>query len=241
MKEMGKTAIVLGATGLTGSILLQKLLINKRYNSIKVFTRKPTGIKHPKIIEIECDLLKLEESKNDFAGDEVYCCIGTTSKKTPDKKIYKQIDFGIPVSAAKLCKENKISKLLIISSIGANAKSSVFYSKTKGEMEQAVLALKISNTYILQPSFIVGDRKEKRTGEKFGIVLSKLVQPLLIGPAKKYRAINADTIANAMIYLANNGFEKQIVSSEELQKIGKSEVSSWQLARSIPGSKQFFS
>ena len=222
MKEKEKTAIVLGATGLTGSILLQKLLHDKRYNSIKVFTRKPTGIKHSKIIEIECDLLKLEESKNDFTGDEVYCCIGTTAKKTPDKRMYKQIDFGIPVSAAKLCKEKRISILLIISSIGANAKSSVFYSKTKGEMEQAVLAFQVPYTYILQPSFIIGDRKEKRAGEKFGIALSKIVQPLLIGPITKYRAINADIIATAMIYLANNGFDGQFVSSEELQKIGKS-------------------
>jgi len=222
VKKTGKTAIILGATGLTGNILLQKLLLDDRYDSIKIFTRKPTGVEHAKLIEIHANLLELEMYKTDFSCNDVFCCIGTTTKKTPNKDLYRQIDFGIPVAAAKLCKENNIPILLIISSIGANAKSSVFYTKTKGEMEQAVLAFQIPNTYILQPSFIVGDRKEKRVGEKLGIALSKLVQPLLLGPAKKYRAIHAETIANAMICLANNGFEKQIVSSEELQKIGKS-------------------
>jgi len=220
MNKKGKIAILLGATGLTGNILLQKLLHDDRYDAIKVFTRKPTGIKHSKLMEMPVNLLELEKYKTDFTSDEVFCCIGTTTKKTPDKKLYKQIDLGIPVAAAKLCKENNIPTLLIISSIGANAKSSVFYSKTKGEMEQAVLAEQIPNTYILQPSFIVGDRKEKRAGEKLGIAFSRLVQPLLIGPAKKYRAIRAETIANAMIYLANHGNDSTVISSDQIQSLG---------------------
>lgn len=220
MKRKGKSAIILGATGLTGSLLLQKLLVDDRYDWIKVFTRKPIGVKHPKLIELPANMLELEKCKDDFVGDEVYCCIGTTAKKTPDKKIYRKIDFGIPVAAARLCAENKISTFIVISSIGANAKSNVFYSRTKGEMEMKVLNQEIKNTYILQPSFVVGDRNENRAGEKFGIVLAKFIKPIMIGPMKKYRAIQADTIANAMIYLANHSLKNVVIPSDEIQLFG---------------------
>ena len=221
MKQKGKVAIILGATGLTGSLLLQKLLLDDRYDCIKIFTRRPTGINHQKLVEIPANLLELEKYNSDFIADEVFCCVGTTAKKTPDKVMYKNIDYGIPVMAAKLCVKNQIPVFIVVSSIGANTKSKVFYSRTKGEMEQEVLKLNISKTYILQPSFIVGARKEKRTGEKVGIVIANLVKPLMFGPFKKYRAIQASTIANAIIYLANNNFPKRIVASDEIQELGK--------------------
>ena len=166
MKKKGKIAIILGATGLTGSILLERLLTDDRYDGIKVFTRKPLGIKHKKLLEIPANLLELEKYAEDFSGDEVYCCIGTTTKKTPDKELYRKIDFGIPVACAKLCLKNNIPTILIVSAIGANPESKIFYNKTKGEMEQAVLKLEIENTFILQPSLILGPRKEQRFGEK---------------------------------------------------------------------------
>ena len=108
MNNKKKTAIILGATGLTGNILLNKLLADDRYRNIKIFTRKPLRFENPKVTEILCDLLDVDSYKDNFFGDEVFCCIGTTTKKTPDKELYKKIDMGIPVSAAKLCKSNGI-------------------------------------------------------------------------------------------------------------------------------------
>lgn len=217
---MGKTAIILGATGLTGNLLLNKLITDDRYREVKIFTRKPTGTTHPKVTEIVGNLLELEQYKNEFIADEVYCCIGTTAKKTPDKSLYRKIDFGIPAAAAKLCKKNNIHTFLVVSAMGAHPKSKIFYNKTKGEMELAVFSEKIPNTYILRPSFIGGKRDEKRLGEKMGIAFAKFIQPLLQGRLKKYRLIEAETIAQAMIYLANTKPGIQIVPSDKIQTFG---------------------
>ena len=104
---MGKTAIILGSTGLTGGKLIEFLLYDKRYTEITLFNRSKIEVSNPKINEYLIDLLELEDYKDDFTADEVYCCIGTTASKTPNKDLYKKIDYGIPVSAAKLCKTNQ--------------------------------------------------------------------------------------------------------------------------------------
>lgn len=218
---MEKTAIILGASGLTGSILLTKLLKDDRYKTIKLFSRKKIDALPSKVIQFTGNLFELENFKTDFTGDEVYCCIGTTAKKTPDKTIYKAIDFGIPVAAAKLSKENKIDTFSVVSALGANANSGIFYNKTKGEMEQAVLSKKIENTYILQPSIIGGDRKETRIGEKIGLVIFKLFQPFFFGKLKKYSLTEAEDIAQAMINLANSTSTKTIITSDQIAKISK--------------------
>jgi len=224
LKSKKKTAIILGATGLTGNILLKTLLIDQRYDKIKIFTRKPLRLENKKVTEILCNLLELDSYKENFFGDEVYCCIGTTTKQTPDKELYKRIDYGIPASAAKLCKDNSIKTFAIMSSIGANANSSIFYNRTKGEMEQAVLEQKIENTYILRPSMIGGNRNEFRIAEKIGSVLMKVLNPLFIGSWRKYRIINAELIANAMIELVNNGIDKQIIESDQIYRIGNIQI-----------------
>lgn len=220
---MGKTAIILGASGLTGNLLLEKLLEDSRYDSVKVFGRRSLNINHLKISEHIGNLLELESFQKDFNADEVYCCIGTTAKQTPDKSDYHKIDLGIPVAAAKLCKANNIPTFLIISSLGANPKSTIFYSRTKGEMEQTVLQEHIPHTYILRPSFIGGKRKSPRFGEGVGIVFAKLIKPIMVGGLKKYRLIEADTIAKAMIYLANTRPDIQIVESDLLEIFGSTE------------------
>jgi uncharacterized protein YbjT (DUF2867 family) len=215
-----KTAIILGATGLTGSLLLRRLTADESYSTIKLFSRRTSGIPSPKIKEFIGDILHLEQYKSDFTADVVYCCVGTTSAKTKDKAIYKAIDFGIPFAAAKLAKENGIPTFLVISSMGANSRSNIFYSRTKGEMEQAVLDQKIPDTYILRPSLILGDRNESRMAESAGAFIMKTVSTLMVGKLKKYRAIEADRIAAAMISLAQSKPEIRIVESDTLQEIG---------------------
>ncbi len=216
---MKKTAIILGATGLTGSILLKKLLNDDRYKTIKLFSRKEIEGLPSKVNQYVGNLFELENFKADFTGDEVYCCIGTTAKKTPDKAVYTAIDYGIPVTAAKLSKENGIATFLVVSALGANAKSSIFYNKTKGEMERDVLSQEIDHTYMLQPSIIEGERNEQRIGEQIGLVLFKLVQPLFFGKLKKYRSTEAEHIAQAMINLANSTSGTQIITSDKIREI----------------------
>ncbi len=214
-----KSAIVLGATGLTGGYLLKILLNDSKYDKVKVFSRSSVGFEHEKLEEHLVDLLKLEDYKDSFQADEVYCCIGTTKSKTPDKETYKKIDFGIPVSAAKLCRENKISTFLVVSALGADANSSVFYNKVKGEMQHEVLEQGIANTYIFQPSLIAGDREEKRFFERLAVKGFKIFNPLLVGSLKKYRSIHPETIAKAMYICSNYGYPKILIESDEIQKL----------------------
>ena len=217
---MKKTAIILGASGLTGNLLLNQLIADERYNSIVIFNRKSIGQTHPKVTEFIGDILRLNQFKKEFTGHEVYCCIGTTAKKTPDRSMYRNIDFGIPVATAQLCAKNKIDTFLVISAMGANPGSNLFYNKTKGEMEQAVLLKKIPNTYILRPSFIGGDRNENRPGEKIGMAIAKMIQPLLVGKLRKYRLIEADKIARAMVHLANSKPKSQVFTSDKIEALG---------------------
>ena len=211
VNNMNKTAIILGASGLTGGLLLQKLIDDNRYSTIKLFSRNRIEGLPAKVIQFIGNLLELEQFSADFIADEVYCCIGTTAKKTPDKELYKKIDYGIPVAAAKLAKENDIPTFLVISAMGANKGSSVFYNKIKGEMEQDVLQLGIKNTLILRPSLIGGERNELRVLEKIGITVFKIIQPLFIGPLKKYKIINAESIAQAMLNLTNNTSNTEVI------------------------------
>lgn len=219
---MKKTAIILGASGLTGGLLLEKLIVDDRYESIKLFSRSSIKGLPNKVKQYIGNLLELEQFKNDFTGDEVYCCIGTTAKKTPDKSLYRDIDYGIPVAAAKLAKANGINTFLVISAMGANKKSSVFYNRTKGEMEQEVLNQAIPRTSILRPSLIGGERNEQRLLEKIGLVVFKVIQPLFIGPLKKYKIINADSIAQAMLNLANTTSNTDvIITSNDIEQLAK--------------------
>ncbi len=144
-----KTAIILGATGLVGGHLLKRLLSDNRYTKLIVFGRRSCGVQHDKLEEHLVNLFELETYTNKFKADVVFCCIGTTKAKTANTDMYTKIDYGIPVTAAKLCKHQAISCFIVISALGANTNSTVFYNRVKGEMERDVLAQNITKTYVL--------------------------------------------------------------------------------------------
>lgn len=219
---MPKTAIILGATGLTGGILLKNLIRDASYEKIILFSRSKTQENSPKIEEHLIDLFELGKHREKFKADVVFCCVGTTKKKTPNKEIYRKVDYGIPVTAAKLCKENKIEKFLVISALGADANSRFFYNKVKGEMEKSILQQGIKNIFIFQPSLIAGDREEKRPLESIGKQFMKLANLLMFGPLKKYQSIHPKTIARAMIEVAEKGYEKKRIESDEIKEIAGS-------------------
>ena len=139
-----------------------------------------------------------------------------TNSKTPNKELYRKIDYGIPLAAAKLCNQNAIETMIVISAMGANFESSVFYNKTKGEMERDVLQEGIKNTYILQPSLIGGARKEKRFGERLAQVGMGIFDFLV---PKKYKIIQPETIAIAMVSLVEMGYSETIITSEIIKEI----------------------
>ncbi|TLX77016.1 nucleoside-diphosphate sugar epimerase [Labilibacter sediminis] len=214
-----KVAIILGASGLTGNLLLKLLIDDERYSSIKLFSRKSVKSTSLKVKEYIGDIIELDQFKSDFTGDEVFCCIGTTKAKTKDQSVYKSIDYGIPDKAATLAKLNGIDTFSVVSAIGANPQSNVFYSRIKGKMEQAVLSQGIKNTYILRPSLIIGNRSEGRLGEDIASIVMKLLKPIMCGSLKKYRPIEANKIAICMHKLANAKHESRIIESNEIKNI----------------------
>lgn len=214
-----KTAIVLGATGLTGNDLVRKLLNHTEIEKVRIFGRRSTGLIDKKIEEYLIDLFELERYEDSFRGDAVFCCIGTTRQKTPDKNIYRKIDYGIPLSCAKLAKKNKIQKLLIISSMGADSRSHVFYNRIKGEMERDVLSEEVPETYFFEPSLITGERKEPRPVEKMAGRIFEFANKILRGRFRKYRSISSETIAEAMFRVSETGYSKSRVPSDQIRII----------------------
>lgn len=221
MNRQEKTAVVLGATGLTGNLLLKELLNDAHFTRVTLFSRKPIGFTHPKLKEHVIDVLHLKKSGHLFKGDIVFCCIGTTRSKTPNRELYRAIDYGIPVNAAELCVLNGINTFIVVSALGADAKSAIFYNKTKGEMEERVLALNIKKTHILQPALIGGNRKEKRIVEWSFKWFMKLIDPFLVGSLRKYRSISPHVIARCMLWLSKNPYEGRQIVSDEIQNIIK--------------------
>jgi uncharacterized protein YbjT (DUF2867 family) len=195
---MALKAVLAGATGLIGSELLNLLLNTPGYDEVTVVARSSTGIDHQKLKEVIINFDDLDNSANEITGHALFCCLGTTRKKTPDMAVYRKIDHGYPVKFAQLAAANDMDQYHLISAIGANSKSSSYYPRFKGETEEDVKRSGIKNIFIYQPSFITGDRKEYRPLEKILVLLSRIIDPLLIGGLKKYRSISAKIIARAM-------------------------------------------
>jgi uncharacterized protein YbjT (DUF2867 family) len=195
---MGKKAIIIGASGLIGSELLSVLLQSNAYTEVIALVRKSLNIQNQKLKEIITDFSNLSELKDQIKGDVVFCCIGTTKAKTPDLALYRKIDHDIPIEIAKIAEANQVKQYHLISALGANAKSPIFYNKLKGETEDDLKKLAIASIHIYQPSLLRGNRKEKRIGEKIALILFKFIDPLLFGSLKKYRSIKTDVIALAM-------------------------------------------
>ncbi|MEX2479175.1 MAG: NAD(P)H-binding protein [Gracilimonas sp.] len=194
---MNKTAIVIGATGLVGSEVLDLLLKDERHEKVKVFHRRSTGIKHPKLEEHVVDFKELDSWENLLTGDELYSALGTTIKKAGSQEAQYTVDFTYQYETAKAAAENGVKKFALVSSAGADPKSRAFYPKLKGELDEAVKELPFEVTVILRPSILEGDRSEKRLGESVGLILAKVFTKLPW--FKKYRPIFAGKVAEGMI------------------------------------------
>lgn len=215
-------AIVLGGTGLIGGELIQQLINENIYSEIHVIGRKPTDHKSSKIFFHQVDMNKIGEYSDLFNVNTAFCCLGTTIKTAGSKEAFTKVDHDMVVDAAK-AGENKIEHFIMVSSLGASAKSSNFYLRTKGQTEDDILNLKIPSVTIVRPSMLFGNRKEKRTGEKIGIAFMKFAEPIMQGGLKKYRGIEASDVAKAMIKLSmDKNAGKRIYESQNLEAIGRS-------------------
>ncbi len=219
MSDTNKTALLIGATGLIGSQLLTKLLHSPFYSNVVVLTRRSLEITNTKLREIIFDFDRPDASK--VVADDVFCCLGTTIKKAGSREAFRKVDFDYPLKIAKLAKLNGAGKYIVVTAMGSDPSSGIFYNRVKGEIERELISLNFDALHILRPSLLLGDRKESRTGEKIGEVLIAIFKPIMIGPLKKYRAIESEKVANAMITFGRRSEKGVFVhDSDELQKFG---------------------
>ncbi len=196
---MNYKAVIAGASGLVGNLLLEQLLVHPAYAEVSVLVRKKLKVQHPKLKQVLVDFDCLDDYQHEINGHALFCCLGTTRSKTPDLKTYRKIDHDYPVQLGKIGAKNSMSQLHLISSLGADISSSFFYIKLKGETEADIKQLKTNRICIYQPSLLTGNRQERGIAEHVATGLFKLADPLLIGPLKKYKSISAETVAKAMV------------------------------------------
>ncbi len=193
---MKKTAIVIGATGLVGSELVKQLLKHETMEKVKVFTRRPTGIKHPLLDEHVISFDYPDEWQGKVTGDVLYSTLGTTLKQAGSKEAQYKVDYSYQYDFAQIASANKVPAYVLVSSMGANPGSSLFYPRMKGELDQAVQALPFKSCVIMRPSILVGERENKRVAETMAHQVMKVVTRFVL---KKYKPITGAEVARAMI------------------------------------------
>lgn len=204
---MSKSALVLGATGLVGKSLVEQLCHDHRYDSVTCLVRKPLTqdffqLSNNKLQPIVVDFTQLQDYQGYFGVSHVYVCLGTTIKKAGSKNAFRKVDFEYVHIAAQLARAQRADSFVWISAVGANAKSSNFYLRVKGELENAVLNMSgLHNASAVRPSLLLGERDEMRPAEKLAGKLSPLFSPLLVGKLSKYRPVKAADVAAQMIRL----------------------------------------
>ncbi len=216
-----KTALVIGSTGLIGSELLKILLESPEYTQVMTFVKRDLGIRHPKLIQHLIDFDQPESYKNLVVGDDFFCTIGTTIKNAGSQSAFRKVDYEYPRQFASFARQNKVKQFLIISSLNANAKSSNFYLKTKGDIQDFLKNCEFESVAVLQPSLLLGNRAEFRFGEKVGAFFMQTFSFLFQGNLKKYNAIEGKTVAKAMFKIAqrnDTGFK--MYESDAIQEIG---------------------
>ncbi len=212
-----RTALVLGATGLVGEQCLHRLVSSPIYDKVMVLARREPEFQHPKLESLIVNFDKLEDYKDRLKCNDVYCAMGTTIGKAGSQKAFRQVDYEYPLKVAELALQNGAKRFLLVSSLGADAHSSVFYSRTKGELEEALRKLGFETLIILRPSILLGNRKEKRRGEELGRFVAEHFSFLFAGPLKKYRGTPVDMLARVMVQLAIGNIRgEKVVENDEI-------------------------
>ncbi len=193
---MGKTALVIGATGLVGEQLVLQLLEHPEFEKVVVFGRRKSGLNHPKLEERLIDFDRPESWAALVKGDVLFSTLGTTIKTAKTKANQYRVDFTYQYEFAKAASQNGVPVYVLVSSLGADSKSSVFYSRMKGELDEAVSRLPFQKTIIVRPSILDGNRKEKRPAEKVSLAIMRALTKVIL---KKYRPTPVDLLASQMI------------------------------------------
>jgi uncharacterized protein YbjT (DUF2867 family) len=211
-----KTALLAGATGLIGAQLMDALLASDYYREVRILVRRPLLKKHPRLTEIVFDFDHPDPGR--VQADDVFCCLGTTMKKAGSKEAFFTVDYEYPMLIARLSRQNGARCFVIVTSMGADPESMFFYNRVKGEVEEDLREFDFERLHYVRPSLLLGHRQEKRLGEKTGEILMRILNPLMVGPLRKFRAIDSAKVARAMLALAQQPDKGvHIHFSDELQ------------------------
>jgi uncharacterized protein YbjT (DUF2867 family) len=211
-----KTALIAGSTGLIGKQLLQLLLDDAHYTLVKAISRKPLAISHPKLQNIVADLSTLSEQYDQLKADDVFCCLGTTIKQAGSKEAFRKVDYEYPLELAKLCKNQGASQYLIITALGSDAHSKIFYNQVKGQVEAAIDQVGFQSYHIFRPSLLLGERTENRPGEGAATAVYTALGFLI---PLKYKAIDSGKVAKGMLHFAKQNLSGRFIhESKELQQ-----------------------
>lgn len=197
-----RTALVVGATGLIGKNCLYRLFEAKEYTRIIALVRRPLAVKHHQLEQVMVDFDNLDAYQEQMVADDVFCCLGTTINVAGSKENFRKVDYEYPLKVAEICRRKGAQQFLLVSAMGADPKSSIFYNRVKGELEQAIDTLHYPGFHLFRPSLLLGYRKELRVGELMAKGVMKAIGFLFIGPLAKYKAIEGETVARAMIIAA---------------------------------------
>ncbi|MCX7638343.1 MAG: oxidoreductase [Cyclobacteriaceae bacterium] len=215
---MAKRALIAGATGLVGSYLLKLLLEDEGYAKVIAVTRRPLEITRDRLENIVTDFDRLDKVAAQLTTDDVFCCLGTTIRKAGSQANFRKVDFDYPVKLARLTHQQGAKKLLLVSALGADASSRIFYNRVKGETEQAICKTGFEAVHIFRPSLLLGPRNEQRAAEDAAKWFYKIFNRLI---PLRYKAIHAHTVARAMLHYAHNPATGVFVhESQEMQSFG---------------------
>ncbi len=217
-----RTALVAGATGLVGGHLVRELVGRPEYRHVTVLVRRELDFAHPKLTQHAVDFDHLEMHADAFSVDDVFCCLGTTIKKAGSQPAFRKVDFDYPLAMGRHAKAQGARRFLIVTAMGANAGSSIFYNRVKGEVENALAGLELPALLIFRPSLLLGERQEQRFGESVAAAVTKVINPLMVGGLRKYRGIAGLTVARAMIAaagMASSGV--QVFESDRIADLGR--------------------
>lgn len=216
-----RNALILGASGLVGGALLRILLNDSTYSEVRAVVRRPLEIRHTKLREHIIDFETLGAHKKIFAVDDVFCCLGTTIKQAGTRENFRRVDFHYPVEAAITAHAAGAQSYYIITAMGSNPRARIFYNRVKGETEEALSTIPFAALHIFRPSLLLGERIEKRPGERIAAKISSALPFLFSGPLKKYMPIDATVVARAMARAAQSGTRGVFIyESNQIQQMG---------------------
>lgn len=219
-----RKAVVAGATGLVGRELVRLLLDDEAYERVVVLVRKRMSLEHEKLEQVVTDFNRLEEAAGGrMKGADVFCALGTTIKIAKTQDNFRKVDYTYPLELARIAKREGAAQFVVITAMGADSSSRIFYSRVKGELEAALRELQLPSLTVLRPSLLLGDREEYRAGERAGMVLMKAFAFVMAGPLAKYKAINAGAVAQAMVNAARAAAPGcRVFLSDEIAALAKS-------------------